>query len=82
MSQAVRITNQRGANGADYIADTNGHTGRWQAITAVEAAVAALVAGDVGGTLTAVPIPAGTTIYGAFTSITLASGKVWADRQA
>lgn len=65
--------------GGLYIADTVARTGQFGAITALEAAVANLVTTQNGiwqGTTTAVPIPAGTTIYGNFTTVTLASGKV------
>lgn len=75
----VFITNRR--NGADYINDTNAIEGTWLEIYATETATAALVAANVGGTLTGVVITAGTSIEGDFTSITLASGAVWAYRR-
>ena len=80
----VRTVNQLGRiNGADYVSGTTAQTGKWQALTALEATViATLTAGDVGGTLTAIPLPAGATIFGTFTGFTLTSGKVWATRQA
>ncbi len=65
--------------GADYISGTTTFTGRYGAITAVAAAVldAATVAADYGGdSLASLPIPAGTTIYGTFTTVKLTSGKV------
>ena len=65
--------------GGVYITDTTVHTGQFGAITALAAASVDLVTTQNGiwqGTTTSVPIPAGTTIYGNFTSITLASGKV------
>lgn len=68
-------------NGSDFITDTAAHTRTpqpWIAIQAVAAVVATIV--DSGTTLTSIPIPAGTTIWGAFSSITLASGKVLAYR--
>lgn len=82
-SRTIEVTLQQGGK---YIADTATHTGNWRAITALEAAVAALTVSDdqsdmggfIQGTLSAVPIPAGCTIYGSFTSIDLASGKVLA----
>lgn len=68
--------------GSDFIDDTNAHTretrGGWNAIQAVATAVATVV--DSGTTKTSVPLPAGIIIYGQFTSITLASGKVMAYR--
>lgn len=66
--------------GADYIDDTSDHNGAWGSITALAAAVAHITAPNWAGTTTAVPIPAGTTIHGQFTKITLASGKVAAYR--
>jgi hypothetical protein len=65
--------------GADFISGTTTFTGRYGAITAVAAAVldAATVAADYGGdSLASLPIPAGTTIYGTFTTVKLTSGKV------
>lgn len=83
MSHNVRTTNLQGEAGADYYADSSAHTGNWRAITALEGAVASLVAENWSGTLTSVPIPAGVTIYAKkFTSITLASGKVVAYRHS
>lgn len=82
MAQAtIDVTLQAGGL---YIDDTAAHAGKFRAITALAAAVATLVSttdkdgfgGKIRGTLTSVPIPVGTTIYGCFTSITLASGKV------
>lgn len=64
-------------DGSDFFTDTTAHTGRWCAIAAVAAAVATVV-DDLSGTFTSIPIPAGMTIYGKFSSITLASGKVLA----
>jgi hypothetical protein len=72
----VKITNQKGENGGLYIADTSAHTGIWDAIQALEATVADLVSSNLSGTLTSVPIPAGVTIFGQFSSITLTSGTV------
>ena len=72
----AHITNLKGEAGGLYITDTNEHTGAFDAITALEAASATLVSPNISGTLTTVPIPAGCTIYGRYTSITLASGKV------
>ena len=70
------VTNNKGQSGGIYITDTAAHTGDFDAITAVAAAVAALVSSTITGTLSAVDIPAGVTIFGRFSSITLASGKV------
>lgn len=77
MKLGINKTNPREFGVADFFSDTSLHTGGpWGAITANAAAVANLVASNWTGTLTAVPIPAGCTIYGHFTSITLASGSV------
>jgi hypothetical protein len=74
-----RITNLKGDRGGIYITDTSAHTGDFDAITALEATVVAeLVSNTITGTLTSVPIPSGATIYGRFSSIDLASGKVFA----
>ena len=75
------LVSDGGVNGADYIDDTAAHTGQWTEILGCAAAVGALVATNVGGTLSAVTIPVGAVLRGNFTSITLASGKVWATRQ-
>lgn len=67
-------------NGAVYIATTTASNGRYWAITALEATVinTATVADYKGDSISAMPIPVGTTIYGNFTSIKLTSGKVLA----
>ena len=72
------VTNLKGEDGGLYITDTAAHTGDFDCIIAHEAAVAALVSSNIDGTLTAVVIPAGLAIFGRFSSITLASGKVMA----
>jgi hypothetical protein len=65
--------------GAEYIDDTAAHAGKFGAITALAATV---VSGDTvaldysGNSIASMPIPAGTTIYGIFTSVKLTSGKV------
>ena len=65
--------------GAIVITGTSLTTGPFWAITALEATV--LAAGTVwddllGGSVSALPIPVGTTIYGWFSAIQLTSGKV------
>ena len=65
--------------GAEYIDDTTAHDGKFGAITAVAAAVISgdTVAADyTGNSIASMPIPAGTTIYGVFTSVKLTSGKI------
>ena len=70
-----------GQGGAVYVADTTQTNGNFGAIQAVEGAVITLTASNwAPSTATAVPLPAGTTIFGSFTSFTLASGKVIAYR--
>lgn len=73
-----RVNNLKGERGGIYITDTAAHTGQFEAILVHEAAVAALVSSNITGTLSAVVLPAGMVMYGNFTSITLASGKVTA----
>lgn len=68
--------------GAVYIADTTTVSGKFGAIQALEASVLAsgTLSDDITGTLTSLPIPVGTTIYGVFTAVKLTSGKVLAYR--
>jgi hypothetical protein len=68
--------------GAEYISDTNAHTGRFAKICALEdSVIASLVAEDyTGNALTAVPLKATGEMYGIFTSVTLTSGTVVAYR--
>lgn len=63
-----------------YIANTTTVEGRFVALLALEATVLAsgTVCASSGSTLTSMPIPAGTTIYGYFTAVKLTSGKVLA----
>lgn len=75
-SPNVRVVNQKGEHGGLLITDTSAHTGVWDAIQALEATEATLVSSNLSGTLTGVPIPAGVTIFGHFSSITLTSGTV------
>ena len=70
-----------GQGGAVYVTDTTQTDGSFGAIQAVADAVfSALVAGNWTGTTTSLPLPAGVTIFGNFTSFTLTSGKVIAYR--
>jgi hypothetical protein len=65
--------------GAIAITGTTLTTGPFWAITALEATVlAAGTAWDdlLGGSVSALPIPVGTTIYGYFSAVQLTSGKV------
>jgi hypothetical protein len=70
-----------GQGGAVYVADTTQTNGSFGAIQAVADTVfSALVAGNWTGTTASLPLPAGATIFGNFTSFTLTSGKVVAYR--
>lgn len=64
--------------GFEYIDDTAAHTGRfWQVYAVADAVIsAATVQNASGNTFATVPLKAGDSIQGVFTSITLASGKV------
>lgn len=64
--------------GFEYISDTAAHTGRFWKLYAVATAVisAAAVSNATGNSFTSVPLNAGDSIEGVFTSVTLASGKV------
>jgi hypothetical protein len=70
------------AIGFEYISDTVAHTGRFHEITAFEDSViaSAVIENQTGNTFTAVPLKAGDSVRGVFTSITLTSGKVAAYR--
>lgn len=64
--------------GFEYISDTNAHTGRFFKLYALADAVisAATVQNASGNAFTSVPLNAGDSIEGVFTSVTLASGKL------
>jgi hypothetical protein len=76
----VALVSTRPGAQSDVFADLVAHVGDWNEITALTAAVAALVSTEINGALGAVNIPAGVTIRGRVTSITLASGSVLAYR--
>jgi hypothetical protein len=63
--------------GFEYISDQVAHTGRFHEIMALEASViaSAVAQNQTGNTFTSVPLGAGDSIKGVFTSVTLASGK-------
>ncbi len=68
-----------GIKGAVYTTDTGAVTGSFGRLYALEATVVGtLVAPQITGTLTSVPIPAGGEIVGYIDGYTLASGKVLA----
>ena len=64
--------------GFEYISDTSAHTGRfWQLYAVADAVIdSAVIANQTGNTFSSVPLKAGDSIMGVFTSVTLASGKV------
>ena len=70
-----------GQGGAEYVTDTATRNGTFGAIQAVEGSVITLTASNwTPSTASAIPLPAGATIFGSFTSFTLTSGKVIAYR--
>lgn len=72
-----------GRTGSTYVTDTSAHTGNFGIIQALEATVIAAMTSAtdavgttiMSGTLTNIAVPAGVSIYGHFTSVTLASGR-------
>jgi hypothetical protein len=72
------IDGSLGQNGSLLITDTNAHTGNFFALSFVVASTLTALTGNVTGTVTGITYPAGFTIYGNFTSITLASGTAFA----
>jgi len=73
ISKPVFVTNQQG--GGLYIDDTAAHAFSGSGILALADAVVATISTS-GGTITTMPIPAGTFVPLRFSSITLTSGKV------
>lgn len=68
-----------GAFGSNQIADTNAHTGAWFMITILADTVFTTLTAPnrtTHGSVVGKTYTAGTTIYGYFTAITLASGWV------
>lgn len=75
----ARITNS--FSGANYIGGTTSNTGEWTAIQAVTDTKFHTLTGNVTGLAntalgSAIEVPAGLTIFGAFTVIQLHSGSV------
>lgn len=70
-----------GQNGFDYITTGTVNDQTFIAFTALEDASISATASK-GDSLTTVTIPKGLTIYGRFTSVTVASGKILAYREA
>lgn len=65
-----------GQFGSQLITDTTAVTGSFKAISVVSDCVFTTLTGNMTGTITGVTFPAGFTLYGEFTAITLASGSV------
>ena len=66
-----------GEFGGDYYGDTAAHTGQtWSSVQVLSAAVFTTLTGTLNNSIAGVSFPAGTIIYGRFTTITLASGAV------
>tara|TARA_R100000388_G_scaffold22778_1_gene17329 strand:- start:400 stop:621 length:222 start_codon:yes stop_codon:yes gene_type:complete len=66
--------------GAEVIADTNQHTGRFAKIIAMEDSVASIAGPELKGDVSNMTMKANTTVECVITSITLASGTVIAYR--
>ena len=64
--------------GFEYISDTAAHTGRFEELVAFEDSViaSAVILNQTGNAFTSVPLKAGQSVEGVFTSVTLASGKI------
>jgi hypothetical protein len=70
-----------GQGGAVYVADATQTDGNFGAIQAIEGSVITLTASNwTPSTASAIPLPAGATIFGSFSSFTLTNGKVIAYR--
>jgi len=64
--------------GFEYISDTSAHTGRfWRLYALADAVIStATVQNASGNAFTSVPLAAGDSIEGVFTSVTLTSGRI------
>ena len=72
-----------GQYGANFMVTGDSNEGSWGAIQALEVAVLDLTSSNWTATAeTAVPLPAGVTIFGDFSEIAVTSGKVLAYRNA
>lgn len=75
MANRTTVNNLMGENGGTYITGTGATNGNFQAYQALTATViASMTSARISGTLTSISVPAGSIIYGHFTSITLTSG--------
>ena len=66
--------------GAEVIADTNNHTGRFSKLIATEDSVVSLAGPELRGDVSSITMKANTSVECIITSITLASGTVIAYR--
>jgi hypothetical protein len=67
-----------GQYGGSIIDDTSTHVGKWHSISMITDTVFSAwePSFDIYGTLAGITFPAGFILFGNFTSITLASGKI------
>jgi len=81
-AQLVSVANLKGENGITFINDTTPKTGEWNAIQCIAACTFStlICPENDGADMSTVTLAAGTTIYGKYTSITLATGSVIAYR--
>lgn len=70
-----------GHYGHDVFADTAAHNGKWGSFTALTDSVITATAAANSTSLAGRTVPAGTTIFGHFTSIQLASGSIVAYKE-
>jgi len=76
-SGELYIVDRSGSNGVDIITNTTAKTGSWISITILQDTVfAVLTEGSSTGSLVGLLLPAGLTLFGTFTAITLTSGAV------
>ena len=85
LGQGAPTSEALGQLGSDFIGDTNPYTGQWGIIYCLTACTfSTLTSGKLAdgstscmsGTLTGISLSPGMSIYGIFTAITLASGKI------
>lgn len=87
----IKVNNLKGEKGGYYVADTGTYLGDFGAIYAHAAAVVTVISPRLGtgisnalttpapddeATIASVPIPAGSTWFGKFSSVAVASGKI------
>jgi hypothetical protein len=69
------LSNSGASNGGEVISDTSATTGTWFRVEALSDAVFTTLTGNVTG-IGSTTLKAGSSLYGSFTAITLASGAV------